>query len=249
MLGLLMALAAPGAVLASGRETQEFHHTYALAPGGQLSLEDVNGNVNITAWDRQQVKIDAVKTVWAGTALNDVTIQVQSSPDSISIQTKTPQHWFGSSHWRVDYTVMAPRGARLDKVDLVNGTITIEGMTGYVSASSVNGRIQTQDVSGEVRLSTVNGPIDLGFKTPRVSAPVALSTVNGAVSLTLPPDVNAHLSVQTLNGGISCDFPIRISAGYVGHTLDGDLGRGGGDIHLKTVNGHIAIHRASVVAN
>jgi hypothetical protein len=248
-LGFSVALVVSSAVLASARETQEFHRTYSLTPNGQLSLENVNGDVHITAWDQNEVKIDAIKTVWSGTALSDVRIEVQSSPDSISIQSKTPHHWLGSSHWKVDYSIMAPRGARLEKVDLVNGTIAIEGMKGYVNASSVNGHIQTRDVSGQVSLSTVNGAIDAGFESARMSQPVSLGTVNGGISITLPPDVNAHLNAHTLNGGISCDFPIRTSVDFVGRTLDGDLGRGGGDIRLKTVNGHIAVHRASAEAN
>jgi DUF4097 and DUF4098 domain-containing protein YvlB len=246
-LGLTLALAVQAR--ASARQSEEFHQTYSLSPGGQVSLENVNGDVHITGWDQNQVKVDAIKTVWSGTSLSDVKIEVDSRPDSIHIETKYPHHWFGDSHWRVDYTIMVPKHARIDKVGLVNGGIDVEEIDGQVNASSVNGRIQVRGISGSVDLSAVNGAIKTVLENPDVSNPVSLKTVNGSISLSLPPDTNANLSASTLNGGISCDFPIKINAGYVGHSLDGTLGKGGADVRLKTVNGSISVHRGSSVAN
>lgn len=246
---ILLTLAAAIGARANDRQTEAFHQTYTLAPNGQVSLANVNGSVHITGWDQNEVKVDAVKTVWSGTSLNDVKIEVDHQPDSIHIETKTAHHWFGNSHWQVDYTVMVPRHARLDKVELVNGGINIEDVAGDVNASSVNGRINTVSLSGGVQLSAVNGAIRATYNTPDLSRPVSLKTVNGAISLSLPPDTNANVSARTLNGGISCDFPIKINAGYVGRRVEGALGKGGTDVNLKTVNGSITIHRGSSEAN
>jgi DUF4097 and DUF4098 domain-containing protein YvlB len=246
--GLVFSLAAAQA-RASDRQTEEFHQTYELSSNGQVSLDNVNGDVHITGWDQNEVKVDAIKTVWSGTPLSDVRIEVDSHPGSIHIETKVPHHWMGNSHWRVDYTLMVPQHATIDKAGLVNGALEIENMAGDVDASSVNGRIRAQSLSGGVALSAVNGPIEVSFDRPGVSHSISLKTVNGSISLTLPPDANAALSVRTLNGGITCDFPVKINAGYVGHSLDATLGKGGGEIELKTVNGSIAIHRGSSEAN
>ncbi len=248
-LGLALAMALAIQARASDRQSQEFHHTYSLSASGQVSLDNVNGDVHITGWSRNQVKVDAVKTVWSGTSLNDVKIEVDSTPDSIHIETKYPHAWFGDAHWRVDYTIMVPKHATIDKVGSVNGGVDIEDIGGGVKASSVNGRINARDISGGIDLSAVNGTIGTIFSSPDVSQPVSLKTVNGPISLSLPPDTNANLSASTLNGRISCDFPMKSNAGYVGHSLEGTLGKGGSDIHLKTVNGSISIHRRSVEAN
>jgi Putative adhesin len=234
---------------AEDRQVQQFDRTYALSPNGQLSLENVNGSVHITGWDQSQVKIHAIETVWQGTSLRDVKTEVDSRPDSIHIETQYPHHWFGDSHWRVDYTVMMPLHASIDKVGVVNGAVDIENIYGHVSVSSVNGHIQTRAISGGVDLSAVNGTIGTVLTNPDLSQPVSIKTVNGSISLSLPSDMNAHISASTLNGGISCEFPIRINAGYVGRSLDGTLGKGGSDVHLRTVNGSISIHRASSDVN
>ena len=49
--------------VAEGRAevVEEFHHVYALSATGSVALKNVNGNVRISAWDRNEVKVDAVK--------------------------------------------------------------------------------------------------------------------------------------------------------------------------------------------
>jgi hypothetical protein len=249
MIGLGLTLALTVQLRASDRLVQQFHQTYSLSPRGRLSLDNVNGDVHITGWDREQVKVDAVKTVWSGTSLDEVKIDVESRPDAIHIETTYPRHWFGDSHWRVDYTIMVPKYARVDKVGLVNGGLDVENMSGDVSASSVNGQIETQGSSGGVDLSAVNGTIRATLENPDLARPVSIKTVNGSVSITLAPDTNAHISARTLNGSLSCDFPITINAGYVGHNLESTLGKGGADVRLGTVNGSISILRGSSQAN
>jgi hypothetical protein len=249
--GLAVALAMAVQARASDRQSEQFHQTYSLSANGRVSLDNVNGDVHITGWNRNEVKVDAVKTVWAGTPLNDVRIEVDSRPDSIHIEAKTPHHWMRNAHWRVDYTIMVPKDASIDKVSMVNGGVDIENISGEVAASSVNGRIEARDLSGGIDLSAVNGAIDTAFSSPDVSQPVSLKTVNGSVSLSLPSDANANLSARTLNGHISCDFPIKIkAAGFIGHSLSAAIGSGGGpEIQLNTVNGSISIHRGSAEAN
>jgi hypothetical protein len=41
--------------------TEEFHQTYALTPDGRVELDNINGDVHISTWDRSEVKVDAVK--------------------------------------------------------------------------------------------------------------------------------------------------------------------------------------------
>jgi len=55
-LGILIGTA--GAILLAGRAwaseslTEEFHKTYTLSADGRVSLENINGAVTITGWDR-----------------------------------------------------------------------------------------------------------------------------------------------------------------------------------------------------
>ena len=57
---LILALAAHASDH-SGALTEEFHQTYAITPDGRVELENINGSVHVSTWDRNEVKVDAVK--------------------------------------------------------------------------------------------------------------------------------------------------------------------------------------------
>src|SRR5207253_10657762 len=40
---------------------EEFHQTYPLNVNGRVELQNINGAVHITAWERNEVKVDAIK--------------------------------------------------------------------------------------------------------------------------------------------------------------------------------------------
>ena len=80
--------------------TEEFHHTYALTADGRIELHNINGAVHITGWDRNEVKIDAVKYAGTKERLDEARIEVEAQPDSISIRTKyTDQNLTFNDDW------------------------------------------------------------------------------------------------------------------------------------------------------
>src|SRR5271165_5667810 len=89
VLGALLALAF--AVSASAQVTEEFHRTVPLSSNGRVSLENINGNVTITGWERNEVQIDAVKKAGNQQKLGEARIEVDASSDSVQIKTKYPE--------------------------------------------------------------------------------------------------------------------------------------------------------------
>jgi DUF4097 and DUF4098 domain-containing protein YvlB len=250
------------AMLATGARTQteeklreEFHQTYPLADGGRVNLENINGSVRITAWDRNEVKVDAVKTAYTRERLQEAKIEISANGNSIYIKTDYPdrdQYFTDDRYGRrenpasVEYTLTVPRGARIDSVELINGGLELSGLTGDVKASSINGRVTARGLTGEAKLSTINGRLDATFDRLDASKPISLNSVNGGVSLTLPSDSNAELKADTVHGGISNDFGLPVRKGkYVGRNLAGRLGQGGPRIRLSNVNGSININHAA----
>ncbi|HKS97246.1 MAG TPA: hypothetical protein VJV74_14070 [Terriglobia bacterium] len=247
-IALVLALGV-AAIPALGRVTEEFHHTYPLNADGRVSLENVNGNVHISAWGRNEVKVDAIKFAGDSDRLADITIEIDAHADSIHIKTRYPHHLFNNNPGGVEYTLTVPQGARLDKIDLVNGSLDIDGVTGDLKGSLVNGSVKAHATRGGTELSTVNGRVELTVDDANLKKPISLSSVNGGLVLNLPPDVNARLSASSVTGGINSDFQIAVHGWFVGHSLEGQLGSGGPEIHLSDVNGRISIRRASQVTN
>ena len=230
--------------------TEEFHQTYPLAAGGRIELDNINGAVHITAWDQNEVKVDAVKYAGTKERLDEAKIQVEAGSGYVSIRTKYPSHdnTFDGS-WNdpagVEYTLMVPRAAHLDEIKLINGPLDIHGVAGEVRASCINGHLVAEGLQGRVKLETVNGRMEARFDR-LTNSPVELTSVNGSLDLTLPSDAKAELEASTVSGGIEDDFGLRVRRHrFVGENLRGELGGGGTRIRLSNVNGRIEIRHAS----
>src|ERR1700693_3792347 len=79
-----------------GALTEEFHQTYALTADGRVELDNINGDVHISSWDQNQVKVDAIKYADSKERLDEAKIEIDSRNDTLSIRTKYPDH---NRHW------------------------------------------------------------------------------------------------------------------------------------------------------
>lgn len=233
---------------------QEFHQTYPLSANGRVSVENLNGEVKISVWGRNEVQVNAVKRAYKQERLDEAKIEVNASAESIRIRTDYPdwdQHFTDDNRGRmnnpalVDYSITVPRKARLESIDLVNGALEIDGVEGDVKASSVNGRLVARGLLGVAKLSTVNGSLEATFVSLDTARPISLNSVNGGLTIVIPSDANATVRAGTVHGAISNDFGINVHHGeYVGHELHGQIGTGGPTIKLGNVNGRIMIRHA-----
>src|SRR5687767_1563540 len=133
----------------------------------------------------------------------------------------------------------------LETIELVNGSLDIDGVEGNVKASSINGKVIARGLMGEAKLSTINGQLFATFTQLDESRPISLNSVNGGVNLVIPSDSNASIRASTVHGGITNDFGLQVRHGeYVGHNLEGQIGNGGPRIKLENVNGSIRITHA-----
>jgi DUF4097 and DUF4098 domain-containing protein YvlB len=233
-----------------GALTEEFHQTYALTADGRVALDNINGDVHISSWDRNEVKVDAVKYADTKERLDEAKIEVDSKASSLSIRTTYPEHdhnWnWGSRNnpASVEYTLTVPRAARLDEIKLINGRLDVNGVSGEVNASCINGRLEARNLAGRARLSTINGRLEAMFDQ-LAGHSVELNSVNGSVDLTIPSDSKAEIEASTVSGGINNDFGLHVNNHhFVGHDLRGELGSGGTRIKLANVNGRIEVHHA-----
>jgi DUF4097 and DUF4098 domain-containing protein YvlB len=253
VLGSLLALALNVTLAhASNQDNwvrEEFHQTYPLTANGRVALENINGAVHISAWDQNQVKVDAVKRAYDDRELKDTEIRVEARANAISISTHYRSQENGWTHERqhpaiVEYTLTVPRNARLDEIKLINGPLDVAGVLGEVRASCINGKLAARGLRNDVSLSTINGPLDASFD--QLTSRVELASVNGPVQLTLPSDAKASIEATTVHGRIANEFGLHVNNHrFVGHDLRGQLGGGGTQIKLNNVNGPIEVHRAN----
>ena len=236
---------------------QDFTQTLPLNANGRLSLDNVNGRIEIVGWGRNEVAIKALKHGKTRESVEAAKINIDSSLDEIVIHTEQPSSvtgfpwswlWFKNSKRNdgiVDYAIQVPQNARLKNISSVNGRIVIDGVAGDIEASTVNGEVQTRGAAGNLKLFTVNGRIEAELASLGGSQTVSLGTVNGQIEAILPAGADAEVSASTVNGGMSSEFPSLIVKKEfpLGRHLKGTLGSGGARIKASTVNGGISFRR------
>jgi hypothetical protein len=217
----------------------EFRQTYFLNSNGRVVIQNLYGDVRITTWDRDEVRVEAIKRSRDPRQLKDARIVVDSTNDLVSIRTQ----YAGTDAERpasVEYRITVPRTANLENVKLINGGLSISGVAGSVKASSVNGSIKAERLEGQAELSTVNGQLEADFERVDRTNSISLTSVNGPIKLSIPGSAGALLIAHNLSGGIDSDFG-RVWRVSSGHRLRTTVNRGGAQIHLNNVNGGISI--------
>lgn len=234
----------------AGDETEKFERSYPLNANGRVSISNVNGSIVMEAWDRNEVKLEYTKVADSRERLADVEIQIESRPDFLSVQTDYGRGDGGGQRWKnggklsVEFRLMVPKGAVLNEVETVNGSVTVSDFVNQTAISAVNGSVNATNIRGTAKLSTVNGEVKADFDRLETGSKISLETVNGTVKLTLPSDANATVRAESLNGNITNDFGLTVRKGkYVGRDLHGKLGNGDVQIRLESVNGGLSIGR------
>jgi DUF4097 and DUF4098 domain-containing protein YvlB len=246
MKSISIALAFTGFVSAAAGETysaaEKFSQTYPLSANGTVQLSNVNGTVDIVAWDKSEVALEAEKRAPDADALARIHLKIDAGPDRLVVTTEHEKtSWFGHSvRGEVHYQLKVPAGISLEKIAVVNAGITVKGVRGAVRLETVNGGIRATNLAGDARLKTVNGGITAAFDVLAAGQSISADSVNGACELTLPKDAGAQLDLSSVNGGTRCSFPITLEQSGR-HRLRGTVGGGGATIKVQTVNGGISV--------
>ena len=268
---VLAALALMTVTSAAAAVTIEkpFQQTYPLKSGGELFVSNTNGGITVEAWDRAEVRVDAVKKVKAASnekaeeIAKQIKIGVRQSAGSLRIETETPRSGSGFLDWltgneasaSVTYKIKAPRDV-VAKLVSTNGGLRLVGTRGRANLETVNGGVTIERTEGDVQVETTNGGITVieaagsldGSTTnggitvhlTRVDGDINLDTTNGGVVLKVPGDLRANLDVATSNGGIHSDLDVQ--GGEKGRKhLSGEVNGGGGLVKIRTTNGGVRI--------
>ena len=133
---VLLTLAAP--LLAGGKE-EIFEKAYSMEGITRISVENVNGGIEATAWDRAYVKVYAVKKAdgsGAEETLRLTEIRIKKVGDEIRIETVNPRRRrlfgfldFGGSSAYVDYKLQIPAGTQV-RFETCNGKLSASGFSG-----------------------------------------------------------------------------------------------------------------------
>ncbi len=242
---LLLTLARP--ILARSQE-EVFDKAYSMEGIVKISVENVNGHIEASAWDKPFFKVHAVKRAEGGRAeetLRLTEIRVKKIGSEIRVETVNPKRRrffgfldFGGSNAHVDYLLQIPARTEVH-FETCNGKLTASGFTGTLSGDAVNGSIELANIEGPATASTVNGSVRLAFHGPLKRS--RIETVNGSIDVAFEKASSVRYDLETVNGRIEGSFDLAVEGKFGPKQARGSYNGGAEMLHCETVNGTIRL--------
>jgi hypothetical protein len=255
IVGVALLVCLIGHVEAS-RVSKEFRRSIHFRPGGEVRVNNTNGLISVTPWDKDSVEVYAeieVKARNRGDAedfMNRVEILIDQHSGQLLVEAEYPKAMGGDGLWdwifgrkphvKVEFWLRVPSRTDL-QLKSVNGGVDVQDVEGRASLRTTNGSVEADGMKGSVRAQTVNGRIQVGLSRVDVDEKMSFHTTNGSIRLYLPEDIQADIEASTTNGNISTDFPLEVQGKFNRKRIRGCINGGGGFIDLHTVNGSIQI--------
>ncbi|UCC38834.1 MAG: DUF4097 family beta strand repeat protein [Candidatus Aminicenantes bacterium] len=241
---------------------EKFEKTVPVAKDGKVDVRNISGSIEVTTWDRAEVKIEALKISKASSLskaeenAGKVTIDVYKEDSIVRIETKYPERRIRSLSVSVNYSLTIPSKAAIEAKS-VSGGVRLENIGGMVEAGTVSGsvRLMTAEkgadlhtTSGGIEAEDITGDVDLhvtsgSITARRIKGSVTAETVSGSVKLL---DVSEARVVKgkALSGSVIYEGNLRADGRYSLKTHSGRIeiripSNSAFDLEAKTFSGSI----------
>lgn len=242
---LTMALLA---VATERADAEQISKTQAAAARGEVEIVNVAGSVEVSTWDRAEVRVDAD----LGSNVERLDFRRDGSRTYIKVVLPGNSAGGGSS----DLTVKIPRDSGLvvntvsaeqriagvrgmQRLQAVSGDIDTEFGPGDIELKTVSGNIRARgDNKGQVRATTVSGDLEIHKAGPEVD----LNSVSGDMLVTV--DRLERGRIKTTNGDLEMTAALTDDARLEAEAINGDLtfalrGEINAEFDIETFNGDI----------
>lgn len=239
MLMTLAAMAVASLALQSQTDT-----TFAVPAGASLSVNNFGGAIIVRGWNQNRMRVQAEHgrrgRVEISVVANTVTVKSGSrnGPPTVT-----------------DMEITVPQATAL-RLAGTYAEITVEGVTGPISAETVDGEVNVRGGKGNITLSSIQGSVTLADASGRievtsVNEDVSLSNISGEIKvettngeLTLLGIQSSSVEAATINGDVTYDGTVTDGGSYSFNSHNGDITvtvaeRANVTITAATANGEI----------
>jgi hypothetical protein len=236
---LTKSVAALSAVAAASAAAPALVRTLPLPPGTVVAIESTVGDVDIRGWERGELAIEI-------DAPAGVEPRIDEGPLSVRISAVQAGGAMDRGV-RTRVAVRAPSAAVFDAIRLLDGRLTLEGLTGAVTADVRQGTIEASRVAGRLRLETGFGDVKVERATLDADGLLRLRAFNGGVRLGFArTPADARILALTFNGRIQSEIPLTRRESFGPRFGEATLGNGGPVVSIDTITGDIVIVSAGV---
>jgi DUF4097 and DUF4098 domain-containing protein YvlB len=224
-------------------QTERFSQAYKVTADGSLDLQNIAGDVRVTASRGNEIRIDATKRARSRDAgvtrrlLADLRIEVSQVGNRVEVRTIYPRTQGRNTSASVDYVISVPPSAMVT-VKTISGDVSVADVKGEVRAETVSGSVDcsatpnlatAKTISGDVRARgiTTTGTLALGTVSGSVIASalearaIEAGTVSGSVQLT---NVRAdRVLAKSMSGDVEFDARLAKGGRYEFHSHSGNV--------------------------
>jgi len=231
-----------------GPANEVIEQTYNVYADATVHIANVRGSIAIKGTDSFEVWMRAVKSAASAARLKDITVTVAAEPDDVSIKTaflRGKKKPFLAGTIAVDYTLSVPRTARIARLDLDDGKVSIDGIQNAdIRANVVDGQLAIRNCCGNTKVTVGNGALDLVYGLcvePRFSAEAQV--LNGNARIAIARGASLHVRGETPNGNITNQLAGAVELnGQSSQNIDMSVGAGArSDIMIRVTSGDIMI--------
>jgi hypothetical protein len=227
-------------------ETEHITRTIQLEPGGTLRLKNFSGRVTITATDRPEVVIDAVRRA-SRAQLERIKLDIRTSGSNVVMvdANQRDRSWWdfasGNNVVETDFDIKVPRRTQLD-LSVFSSPVSVTGVEGSHKVHGFSSPLVLTDVAGSVRAHTFSGSVTIREKSWD-NPTIDVDTFSGNIELHLPDSARGTVSFNSFSGRLNSEMPLTMHTSSR-RSLRAELGGGdGGTLRFKTFSGSVKIDR------
>ncbi|MEO6800760.1 MAG: DUF4097 family beta strand repeat-containing protein [Rhodanobacter sp.] len=221
-----------GGIALAGSPIQLQH---AANTDAKISISNIAGSVNVTAWDRNQVEVAGE----LGEGAKPLVITGDNGHLSIKVESRGGSGWFNfggdSKMAPTTLELHVPRNASLD-VSVISAPLVVDGLAGgRMTINAISGNVRIHAHTPSLDVNSVSGSIELSGHADQAS----LQTVSGEI---LAPDLGGKVKLQTISGRIQAGggpwqyLTLSTVSGNV--QLTGGLAAGG-NVDIDSMSGDV----------
>lgn len=212
-----------------------------LPAGKSLAVEITVGNIRIEGADRADVEIAIERDAPSSAQLENLPVAIDDTPARLSVRVVQAAGATDPAY-RSNITLRVPHAAVIERVQVLEGRISINRFSGSLTADIRRGPIEGKDLSGTLRLESGIGSVVLTGARLSPNGLLRLRAFNGDVRLTLAErPADARILALALNGTITSQIPLTMKDTWGPRWGETTLGKGEPVISLDVITGAIEI--------
>ncbi|NNC99500.1 MAG: DUF4097 family beta strand repeat protein [Gammaproteobacteria bacterium] len=204
--------------------------TLPVQSDGKVSISIVRGDVEVSAWDKLEVRVTGELDEKAGKFIfensgSETTIKVELEDDSWG------RNWNSGD---TELTIYVPRASSIDcggvstdfkitglqggvSANSVSGDIEIAKVAKYMSIETVSGDVNVKDSQGKMKLSSVSGDVTVDGAARQFK----VTTVSGDLEADL--ELTEYMDLSSVSGDLDVEFEFAEDGEIEAGTVSGDI--------------------------